>query len=94
MEILSLNYGGSKVLYLLSLGAHNGKMYGIELTSIPTTERNEIINNLAALSSFDLKKKASWFKTKCPISYKQGFRSLNQSLITIIAKYPISKLKS
>lgn len=74
------------------LGSQGGKYYALKSSKMAPDEVELIRKNMEMLTTLSLDDKIVWVKNQCPLSYKNGFRTLFESNTTVLATYPIGEL--
>lgn len=93
MELIYVKYvtkqAVTKYLLLVYLGTRSGKVCGIKSDLIGGSELTAVRDNLKHLMNANLERRILWFKENCPLSYKEGYRELEEGSTNILYKYPI-----
>lgn len=79
----------TKYLLLVYLGTRSGKICGIKSDVISGGELAAVRASMKHLINTNLERRILWFKENCPISYKEGYRELDDGATSILYKYPI-----
>jgi len=93
MELYYILYGpkGVKPKYylLFYVGTKNNKLIGIDSAKVPSSEKQALkSSNFASLS---LEKRLRWLKDNCPVSYKYGFKQINNANYKVVSKHRINQ---
>lgn len=92
MDLVYLKYiPNGSLLLVLEFGTRNGKLCGVLSSEVSDKERNDILNAGKILSGFSIDKRIMWLRDHCPSAYRNAYREIKTSNISIISRHPLSK---
>lgn len=93
MELLHIHYHAKgktlRYLLLLYLGQRSDKICGIVTESIGDPEKQKIVENKERLSHLSFDRQLEWIRANCPTAYRNGYREIFNSNITIVERHSI-----